>query len=151
MEAKNREEKEAKQKEAQEKIRVREEERKQRQEEAKKTKEESKRVANIEKNLLKLPNVDKVYLTAFKGNKSINNVNKNALLNKVSKDKIIRNIRNEVKPMFLGKRRVEFVNPGNYNSLKKNVENKLAEKKAGEADLELLKSFLQTWSFLKNM
>ena len=109
------------------------------QEEAKKTKEESKRVANIEKNLLKLPNVDKVYLTAFKGNKSINNVNKNALLNKVSKDKIIRNIRNEVKPMFLGKRRVEFVNPENYNSLKKNVENKLAEKKAGQADLELLK------------
>ncbi len=85
MEAKNREEKEAKQKEAQEKIRVREEERKQRQEEAKKTKEESKRVANIEKNLLKLPNVDKVYLTAFKGNKSINNVNKNALLNKLRK------------------------------------------------------------------
>jgi len=41
--------------------------------------------------------------------------------------------------MFLGKRRVEFVNPENYNSLKKNVENKLAEKKAGQADLELLK------------
>ena len=47
-------------------------------EEIKKKREETKRVANIEKNLLKLPNVDKVYLTAFRGNKSVENVNKNA-------------------------------------------------------------------------
>ena len=116
----------------------------------KKIKEESKRVANIEKNLLKLPNVDKVYLTAFRGNKSINNVNKNALLNKVAKDKIIRNLRNEVNPMFMGKRRIAYVNPTNYNAMKKEVENKLAEKTASEADLQLLTKLSTNLAISKN-
>jgi hypothetical protein len=110
------------------------------QEELKQRQEEAKRVANIERNLLKLPNVDRVYLTAFKGNKSINNVNKNALLSKVAKDKIISNLRNEVIPKFMGfKRQVAFVNPAKYNATKKELENKLVEKKATQADLELLK------------
>ena len=143
QEAKKREEIEAKKEAAREELRKR-------QEEAKKIKEESKRVANIEKNLLKLPNVDKVYLTAFKGNKSINNVNKNALLNKVAKDKIIRNLRNEVNPMFMGKRRIAYVNPTNYNAMKKEVENKLAEKTASEADLQLLKKLSTNLAISKN-
>jgi hypothetical protein len=126
------------------------EELRKRQEEIKKKREETKRVANIEKNLLKLPNVDKVYLTAFRGNKSVENVNKNALLNKVAKDKIIRNLRNEVSPMFMGKRRIAYVNPTNYNAMKKEVENKLAEKTASEADLQLLTKLSTNLAISKN-
>jgi hypothetical protein len=115
------------------------EELRKRQEEIKKKREETKRVANIEKNLLKLPNVDKVYLTAFKGNKSVENVNKNALLNKVAKDKIIRNLRNQLSPLFMGKRRVAYVNPSNYNSTKTNIEGQISNKEAKKANLEALK------------
>jgi hypothetical protein len=126
------------------------EELRKRQEEIKKKREETKRVANIEKNLLKLPNVDKVYLTAFRGNKSIENVNKNALLNKVAKDKIIRNLRNQLSPLFMGKRRIAYVNPTNYNAMKKEVENKLAEKTVSEADLQLLKKLSTNLAISKN-
>jgi len=143
QEAKKREEIEAKKEAAREELRKR-------QEEIKKKREETKRVANIEKNLLKLPNVDKVYLTAFRGNKSVENVNKNALLNKVAKDKIIRNLRNEVSPMFMGKRRIAYVNPTNYNAMKKEVENKLAEKTASEADLQLLTKLSTNLAISKN-
>ena len=110
-----------------------------RQEELKKKREESKRIANIEKNLLSLPNVDKVYLTAFKGNKSVENVNKNALANKVKKDVVIRNLRNQLSPLFMGKRRVAYVNPTNYNSTKANIEKQITEKVAKKADLDALK------------
>jgi hypothetical protein len=126
------------------------EELRKRQEEIKKKREETKRVANIEKNLLKLPNVDKVYLTAFRGNKSVENVNKNALLNKVAKDKIIRNLRNQLSPLFMGKRRIAYVNPTNYNAMKKEVENKLAEKTVSEADLQLLKKLSTNLAISKN-
>ena len=143
QEAKKREEIEAKKEAAREELRKR-------QEEIKKKKEETKRIANIERNLLKLPNVDKVYLTAFRGNKSVENVNKNALLNKVAKDKIIRNLRNEVSPMFMGKRRIAYVNPTNYNAMKKEVENKLAEKTASEADLQLLTKLSTNLAISKN-
>jgi hypothetical protein len=143
QEAKKREKIEAKKEAAREELRKR-------QEEIKKKREETKRVANIEKNLLKLPNVDKVYLTAFRGNKSVENVNKNALLNKVAKDKIIRNLRNEVSPMFMGKRRIAYVNPTNYNAMKKEVENKLAEKTASEADLQLLTKLSTNLAISKN-
>ena len=129
--AKKREENEAKRKAARDEV-VR------RQEELKKKKEESKRIANIEKNLLSLPNVDKVYLTAFKGNKSVENVNKNALANKVKKDVVIRNLRNQLSPLFIGKRRVAYVNPANYNSTKANIERQITEKVAKKADLEAL-------------
>ena len=131
QEAKKREEIEAKRKAARNEV-VR------RQEELKKKKEESKRIANIEKNLLSLPNVDKVYLTAFKGNKSVENVNKNALANKVKKDVVIRNLRNQLSPLFIGKRRVAYVNPANYNSTKANIERQITEKVAKKADLEAL-------------
>src|SRR5210317_2177402 len=130
--AKKREEIEAKREAAREEV-VR------RQEELKKKKEESKRIANIEKNLLSLPNVDKVYLTAFKGNKSVENVNKNALANKVKKDVVIRNLRNQLSPLFMGKRRVAYVNPTNYNSTKANIEKQITEKVAKKADLDALK------------
>ena len=130
--AKKREEIEAKREAAREEV-VR------RQEELKKKREESKRIANIEKNLLSLPNVDKVYLTAFKGNKSVENVNKNALANKVKKDVVIRNLRNQLSPLFMGKRRVAYVNPTNYNSTKANIEKQITEKVAKKADLDALK------------
>ena len=143
QEAKKREKIEANKEAAREELRKR-------QEEIKKKKEETKRIANIERNLLKLPNVDKVYLTAFRGNKSVENVNKNALLNKVAKDKIIRNLRNEVSPMFMGKRRIAYVNPTNYNAMKKEVENKLAEKTASEADLQLLTKLSTNLAISKN-
>ena len=126
------------------------EELRKRQEEIKKKMEETKRVANIERNLLKLPNVDKVYLTAFRGNKSVENVNKNALLNKVAKDKIIRNLRNQLSPLFMGKRRIAYVNPTNYNAMKKEVENKLAEKTVSEADLQLLTKLSTNLAISKN-
>ena len=143
QEAKKREKIEANKEAAREELRKR-------QEEIKKKNEETKRIANIERNLLKLPNVDKVYLTAFRGNKSVENVNKNALLNKVAKDKIIRNLRNEVSPMFMGKRRIAYVNPTNYNAMKKEVENKLAEKTASEADLQLLTKLSTNLAISKN-
>ena len=143
QEAKKREKIEANKEAAREELRKR-------QEEIKKKKEETKRIANIERNLLKLPNVDKVYLTAFRGNKSVENINKNALLNKVAKDKIIRNLRNEVSPMFMGKRRIAYVNPTNYNAMKKEVENKLAEKTASEADLQLLTKLSTNLAISKN-
>ena len=130
--AKKREEIEAKREAAREEV-VR------RQEELKKKKEESKRITNIEKNLLSLPNVDKVYLTAFMGNKSVENVNKNALANKVKKDVVIRNLRNQLSPLFMGKRRVAYVNPTNYNSTKANIEKQITEKVAKKADLDALK------------
>ena len=130
--AKKREEIEAKREAAREEV-VR------RQEELKKKREESKRIANIEKNLLSLPNVDKVYLTTFKGNKSVENVNKNALANKVKKDVVIRNLRNQLSPLFMGKRRVAYVNPTNYNSTKANIEKQITEKVAKKADLDALK------------
>ena len=132
QEAKRREEIEAKREAAREEIRKR-------QEELKKKREESKRIANIEKNLLSIPNVDKVYLTAFKGNKSIENVNKNALANKVKRDLVIRNLRNQLSPLFMGKRRVAYVNPSNYNSTKTNIEGQISNKEAKKADLEALK------------
>ena len=94
--------------------------------------------------------MDKVYLTAFKGNKSVENVNKNALLNKVAKDKIIRNLRNQLSPLFMGKRRIAYVNPTNYNAMKKEVENKLAEKTVSEADLQLLKKLSTNLAISKN-
>ena len=132
QEAKKREEIEAKREAAREEIRKR-------QEKLKNKLAESKRIANIEKNLLSIPNVDKVYLTAFKGNKSINNVNKNTLANKVKKDLVIRNLRNQLSPLFMGKRRVAYVNPSNYNSTKTNIEGQISNKEAKKADLEALK------------
>ena len=104
----------------------------------KEAKEESKRVANIERNLLNLTKVDRKYLIAFKGNESINDVNKNAFLNKVVKDTNIRNLRNKVNPPFMFTRRITFVNPVNYNATKKELENKLTEKMADEANSKLL-------------
>jgi hypothetical protein len=132
QEAKKREEIEAKREAAREEIRKR-------QEKLKNKLAESKRIANIEKNLLSIPNVDKVYLTAFKGNKSIENVNKNALANKVKRDLVIRNLRNQLSPLFMGKRRVAYVNPSNYNSTKTNIEGQISNKEAKKADLEALK------------
>ena len=132
QEAKKREEIEAKKEAAREELRKRKEE-------ILKKKEESKRIANIEKNLLSIPNVDKVYLTEFKGNKSVENLNKNALMNKVKKDVVIRNLRNQFSPLFMGKRRVAYVNPANYNSTKANIEKQITEKVAKKADLDALK------------
>lgn len=48
--------------------------------------------AQIEKNLLAIPDVDKTYLLAFAGGKSFNTINKQALMNKVKKDRNVRNI-----------------------------------------------------------
>ena len=132
QEAKKREEIEAKKEATREELRKRKEE-------ILKKKEESKRIANIEKNLLSIPNVDKVYLTEFKGNKSVENLNKNALMNKVKKDVVIRNLRNQFSPLFMGKRRVAYVNPANYNSTKANIEKQITEKVAKKADLDALK------------
>ena len=132
QEAKKREENEAKKEATREELRKRKEE-------ILKKKEESKRIANIEKNLLSIPNVDKVYLTEFKGNKSVENLNKNALMNKVKKDVVIRNLRNQLSPLFMGKRRVAYVNPANYNSTKANIEKQITEKVAKKADLDALK------------
>jgi hypothetical protein len=132
QEAKKREEIEAKREAAREEIRKR-------QEALKNKLAESKRIANIEKNLLSIPNVDKVYLTAFRGNKSVENVNKNALANKVKKDLVIRNLRNQLSPLFMGKRRVAYVNASNYNSTKTNIEGQISNKEAKKADLEALK------------
>ena len=130
--AKKREEIEAKKEAAREEIR-------RRQQELKNKREESKRISNIEKNLLQLPNVDKVYLTTYRGNKSVENVNKNALLNKVEKDKLIRNLRNQLNPSMFGKSRISFIASDKYNNTKRNLEEKLKIKQEKKNDIEALR------------
>ena len=52
---------------------------------------------------------------------------------------VIRNLRNQLSPLFMGKRRVAYVNPTNYNSTKANIEKQITEKVAKKADLDALK------------
>jgi hypothetical protein len=70
----------------------------------------------IEKNLLSIPDVDQVYLKAYAGNTPLNQVNKQALTNKVAKDRKIRNMLEKAKPSTFGKRKVVFIRPENYNT-----------------------------------
>src|SRR6056300_6659 len=70
----------------------------------------------IEKNLLSIPDVDQVYLKAYAGNTPVNQVNKQALTNKVAKDRKVRNMLEKAKPSTFGKRKVVFIRPENYNT-----------------------------------
>src|SRR6056300_1000646 len=70
----------------------------------------------IEKNLLSIPDVNRVYLKAYAGNTPLNQVNKQALTNKVAKDRKIRNMLEKAKPSTFGKRKVVFIRPENYNT-----------------------------------
>ena len=70
----------------------------------------------IEKNLLSIPDVDQVYLKAYAGNTPVNSVNKQALTNKVAKDRKVRNMLEKAKPSTFGKRKVVFIRPENYNT-----------------------------------
>jgi hypothetical protein len=70
----------------------------------------------IEKNLLSIPDVDQVYLKAYAGNTPVNQVNKQALTNKVAKDRKVRNMLEKAKPSTFGKRKVMFIRPENYNT-----------------------------------
>src|SRR6056300_398118 len=70
----------------------------------------------IEKNLLSIPDVDQVYLKAYAGNTPLNQVSKQALTNKVAKDRKIRNMLEKAKPSTFGKRKVVFIRPENYNT-----------------------------------
>ena len=113
------------------------------------TKIEAKRLANIEKELLKIPDVDKSYLKSYIGNKSLNNVNKNALSNKVNKDRIIRNLRNQVNPSFFGKTRVKYIEPEKYEDTKRNIESKLTNKKSEDTLNKLSKNAKVSKEYVK--
>src|SRR6056300_2041650 len=69
----------------------------------------------IEKNLLSIPDIDKAYLLAFANGKPLNTVNKQSLLNKVKKDRNVRDILEKVKPSLFGKQKVKYIRPENYN------------------------------------
>jgi hypothetical protein len=82
----------------------------------------------IEKNLLSIPDVDQVYLKAYTGNTPPNQVNKQALTNKVAKDRKIRNMLEKAKPSTFGKRKVVFIRPENYNAELEKVQSVLDAK-----------------------
>jgi hypothetical protein len=82
----------------------------------------------IEKNLLSIPDVDQVYLKAYAGNTPLNQVNKQALTNKVAKDRKIRNMLEKAKPSTFGKRKVVFIRPENYNAELEKVQSVLDAK-----------------------
>ena len=69
-----------------------------------------------EKNLLSIPDVDQTYLKAYAGNTPVNSVNKQALTNKVAKDRKVRNMLEKAKPSTFGKRKVVFIPPEKYNA-----------------------------------
>ena len=70
----------------------------------------------IEKNLLSIPDVDQTYLKAYAGNTPVNSVNKQALTNKVAKDRKVRNMLEKAKPSTFGKRKVVFIPLEKYNA-----------------------------------
>src|SRR6056300_16608 len=82
----------------------------------------------IEKNLLSIPDVDQVYLKAYAGNTPVNQVNKQALTNKVAKDRKVRNMLEKAKPSTFGKRKVVFIRPENYNTELEKVQSVLNAK-----------------------
>src|SRR5210317_2107324 len=82
----------------------------------------------IEKNLLSIPDVDQVYLKAYAGNTPVNQVNKQALTNKVAKDRKVRNMLEKAKPSTFGKRKVVFIRPENYNAELEKVQSVLDAK-----------------------
>ena len=82
----------------------------------------------IEKNLLSIPDVDQVYLKAYAGNTPLNQVSKQALTNKVAKDRKIRNMLEKAKPSTFGKRKVVFIRPENYNAELEKVQSVLDAK-----------------------
>src|SRR5210317_1733570 len=82
----------------------------------------------IEKNLLSIPDVDQVYLKAYAGNTPVNQVNKQALTNKVAKYRKVRNMLEKAKPSTFGKRKVVFIRPENYNTELEKVQSVLDAK-----------------------
>src|SRR6056300_830267 len=82
----------------------------------------------IEKNLLSIPDVNRVYLKAYAGNTPLNQVSKQALTNKVAKDRKVRNMLEKAKPSTFGKRKVVFIRPENYNAELEKVQSVLDAK-----------------------
>jgi hypothetical protein len=82
----------------------------------------------VEKNLLAIPDVDKTYLTAFANGKPIDTINKQTLMNKVIKDRKVRNMLEQGKPSRFTRRKVVYIKPENYN-LELNKAQKIVDEK----------------------
>ena len=92
----------------------------------------------IEKNLLSIPDVDQVYLKAYAGTTPVNQVNKQALTNKIAKDRKVRNMLEKAKPSTFGKRKVVFIRPENYNTELEKVQSALNAKNTERLDKNAL-------------